>query len=335
MEPMDIDFEGVKAKTFSIVQELANVNGKVVRHTVDPETGRPMTHVYEFLAAVGMKYTTASMALKAFMDGSNELSKNIGKLKFDPVPGARQNHTSWAADGETLYKLAMSLKPKYSRVFTEFAAKCASLAVGGSSALRSAVQEMEGVQAALPDTHPLRTFGREAEYQDRRFVRPVKDSMADRKYLGKRVESANFFKDLKDKVEEYHISDDRGFWTQLHGRLSNSVLGLWPGVFTREHDIKGASSARDFMTTAQISVISGLQETIIEMVPDYANTDGYAFLKAVDDLAEDAHRTYRSLHGKYQAPTNLGAVRRANDKPVQQISAPVSCYAPVTINNNY
>ena len=331
MEPMDIDFEGVKAKTFSIVQELANVNGKVVRHTTDPETGRPMTHVYEFLAAVGMKEGTIRTHMKTLKDASNELVRKMNKLKFDPIPGARQNHASWAADGETLYKLAMSLKPRYSRVFTEFAAKCASLAVGGSGALRSAVQEMEGVQAALPDTHPLRTFGREAEYQDRQFVRPVEQSMADPKYIHDRLQSVDFFHLLKTAVKKNKIEGDSAFWAQLHGCVSSSVLGMWPGAFAKEHDIKGASSSRDYMTTAQICVIAGLQATLLDMVPDYKNTDGYAFLKEVDNFTQNAHKTYQYLHGKYQEPTNLKDVRQMSTSSAPRIQNNTCTY--MTINN--
>ena len=92
-----------------------------VRHGVHPDTGRPVVHIFDFLQALGMKYDAARMALNVFKTSARDL--NLVKLKFPAKPDqkSRQNHPSWAADTETLYKLILTLPTKYSRTFKNLA----------------------------------------------------------------------------------------------------------------------------------------------------------------------------------------------------------------------
>lgn len=112
-----------------------------VRSTLNPATGEPMNHVYEFLGALGVSYDTGRKALCSFIEAAPKLRNNFPKLHFEPLPGSKHNQASWAASGETLYHLALSLKDRYSKPFKDFAVKCGMLTIGGSEALKMAVDE--------------------------------------------------------------------------------------------------------------------------------------------------------------------------------------------------
>lgn len=288
-----------------------------VRHTVHPKTNMPMVNVYEFLQAIGMSYDGARMALKTFMDGELQFRGNFSKLKFPPIPGSKQNHASWATDMETLYKLVMK-QPKYSGPFVDFAAKCGVLVAGGSDAIRAAADEMEGVQQSLPENHPMRAFGRHAEHVDA-GLRPKIESMNDRTYLHHRVNSADFFNDLRDTLHRYNVNGDRAFWSVLHGNISSTVLGQRPVAFMRDRGITDAKSSRDVMTKSQVAVVAAIQEMLIDMVPDFANTNGEEFLKESQKVTDDFFHTCARMHGKYQETTELKEVRGANsnDRPAR------------------
>lgn len=305
----DITTEG--CTTANVVRRFLDTVGKAadVRHVPHPETGVDMNEVYEWGRALGMEYKAVTEAWKTFMKRHPNIIQKVQKLTFERRPDQKRNQATWAADGETLYRFTLDQKDSISAPFKDFAVRCGVLAAGGSMALQHAIGEMREAQAQLPDNHPARVFGRAAEETDSRLG--ITSPMQDPNYLAKRVGAADFFLQLRDKIRECRIETDRAFWTRLHGLISSTVLGMWPKEFTETHNIKGASSSRDYMTTPQIAVVEGLEATLVQMAEDYRNTDGEAFLAEATNFLSATYEAYRRLHGRHQTPTVLPEVREA------------------------
>ena len=286
--------------------------GENVRHTTDPDTGRPMSHLYEFLEfGLGMQYDTARKVRDSFLDANPQFRNKIPKLLFPCKIGAKQNHKSWAVDANTLYAIVTGLKPEYSQPFRDFAVKCSVGVLGGSVALQEATHEMEDVQATLPDQHLLRVFGRDAEYNDEKIGINHQSRGDHEQYIRSRYGAGKHFCVLKAAMQKFMPGAKKHLFIQIQVAITEAVSGNMPGLYLIQSGFGEMPNinARCIMTNEQLQVVNSLEQMATTLASSYIGTDGIDYQKEVFRRCVAAGTAFQGWHGNFVDPIQWQKVK--------------------------
>ena len=259
-----------------VVQRFIGTSTKSVRSTRDPLNGRPLVNASEFFQSLGMPYSTAQRKCEKAAR-SNEFSQKMIKLYFEPNPGQTQNHPAWATDADTLYKIAMDQKPKYSQTFRDFAAQTATGTLGGSEGLQQCVASMRDVQQQLTENHPLRVFGRDAEHKDSMRHSNVSRDVVRAKDRLDACESTK----MANSAAHANLADaDKAYYVNKNVLVYQAATHQTPKQAREHFNVK---NARDVLGIAQLRAAS-LAESIAEKRAEESKTADEALKKLAEDV---------------------------------------------------
>jgi hypothetical protein len=250
--------------------EQGSYNGKSFRVSADYKVS-----VLDWIAVLcDVSANTARMMLKRISDAERS-EQFLSQHRFS---GQGQRGTP-VADAMTLLKIIQKLPPKYPGVakFLEEQNKLTARYLGGDTSLEGEVQAIRELQETLPESHPLRVFGRAVESGEvGKMVRIEPGSAEAIKWHDQRAESKIHTKRKSQSLhDQLPWKCSRLDYAIANATISRPALGMNPKEFKLAHKIPAYKSARDFMTVAQLSAVTTMENAVHNIIPQCGSKEEF------------------------------------------------------------
>ena len=243
------------------------------------------------------------------------------------------------ADAKTLIEIVWALGGKKAKQFRVQCAEYICRVLGGDPSL---VREME-----------IRAEHTPQEQRDF-FMRNVSvpgtplPPLEDREYLNNRVDAADAFSEIKNAIKKAMPTAKQDVYMYVQAYISDTLLGMWPGIFMDQHNIPRKYNGPDVMIKEQLAARYSMQKAAVQMllhpitgepVAPYAGTNGEQFVFDFKAACASAKMLFRPFHGRFQDPTDLNNVRdKRNELAIKDAPKPQTMNITAqnaTINNYF